>query len=184
MEALFLLGGEQRSERPLLGAASFYEYRRGRILRIEPATGRADVFHDHISPPEVRPDENPAILFKSGTVEGATLYACTQTEILIFALPDFRQTGYISHPCFNDLHHVRPTPQGTLLIANSGLDMVVEATLAGEIVREWSVLDEDPWDRFSREIDYRKVRSTKPHKAHPNHVFYVGDDIWVTRFEQ
>ena len=184
MQALYVVGGQQRKERPLLGGAGWYDYQRGRILRIDPAAGAAEIVHDYVSPPDVRPDENPTILFKSATVEGDTLYACTQTEILMLSLPSFELTGYVSHPCFNDLHHVRPTLHGTLLAANSGLDMVVEVTSDGRILREWNVLGEDPWERFSKDVDYRKVRSTKPHRAHPNYVFYVGDDIWVTRFEQ
>ena len=26
--------------------------------------------------------------------------------------------------------------------------------------------------------------STKPHLAHPNHVFHIGDEPWATRFQQ
>ena len=184
MQALYVVGGEQRKDRPLLGGASWYHYQQGRILRVDPGSGRATIVHEHVTPPEARPDEEPTILFKCGTIEGRTLYLCTQTEIVVLTLPTFALEAYVSHPCFNDLHHVRPTPQGTLLAANSGLDMVVEVTREGDVVREWSVLDEDPWARFSRDVDYRKIRSTKPHLAHPNYIFYVGDDIWVTRFEQ
>ena len=184
MQALYVVGGQQRKDRPLIGGGSWYQYRQGRILHVDPPTGRAKIVHEYVTPPEARPDEEPTILFKCGTIEGHTLYLCTQTEIVVLSLPSFTLESYVSHPCFNDLHHVRPTPKGTLLAANSGLDMVVEVTRSGEIVREWSVVDEDTWERFSRDVDYRKVRSTKPHKAHPNYIFYVGDDIWVTRFEQ
>ena len=43
---------------------------------------------------------------------------------------------------------------------------------------------EDPWARFDKATDYRLVKSTKPHLAHPNHVFYIGDEPWATRFQQ
>jgi hypothetical protein len=99
-------------------------------------------------------------------------------------VPAFRRVAYVSIPVFNDVHHVRPTQDGTLLVANSGLDMVLEVTLDGRVVRELPVLDEDPWSRFSRTVDYRKVRTTKPHHAHPNYVFCLGDEVWATRFEQ
>src|SRR6185503_17569531 len=33
-------------------------------------------------------------------------------------------------------------------------------------------------------IDYRKVATTKPHDAHPNYVFFLDGEPWVTRFEQ
>jgi hypothetical protein len=66
----------------------------------------------------------------------------------------------------------------------TGLDMVVEITTTGSLVREWSVLGEDPWARFSRETDYRKVPTTKPHLSHPNHVFVLDEEVWVTRLNQ
>jgi hypothetical protein len=65
--------------------------------------------------------------------------------------------------------------------------MVMEVTLDGRVVREWNVLEPgaSPWGgRFSPETDYRRVPTTKPHLAHPNHVFYLGDEPWVTRFAQ
>ena len=139
---------------------------------------------EYVSPPEVCPEDTPAILFKSGYVDGKTLYACTSTEVLIYELPSFRRTAYVSLPCFNDVHHVCPTGSGTLAVAVTGLDLVVEVTLNGEVVREWGVLEEDPWSRFSREIDYRKMPTTKPHRSHPNHVFQLGGELWVTRFVQ
>ncbi len=95
-----------------------------------------------------------------------------------------RPTGSVSLPCFNDVHHVRPSREGNLLVANSGLDMVLEVSTAGEILRVWNTLGDEPWSRFSPETDYRLVSSMKPHASHPNHLFYVGDDLWVTRFEQ
>jgi hypothetical protein len=71
---------------------------------------------------------------------------------------------------------------GNLLVANTGLDMVLLMTKGGCVLREWNVMGEDPWARFSKEIDYRKGIDTKPLAAHPNYVFCVEDDIWATRF--
>lgn len=61
--------------------------------------------------------------------------------------------------------------------------MVVEITPDGQVVNLWNVLGEDPWLRFDQDHDYRKV-STKPHRAHPNFVFYIGTELWATRFHQ
>jgi hypothetical protein len=185
MRNLYVTGGQQRVGRPLTASATdWYEYQQGMILEVTPETGAVRRRVEYISPPEACAEENPQILFKSGTVLEDRMYVCTQTEVLIYTLPEFRQAGYISLPCFNDLHHVRPTPSGTLLVANSGLDMVLELTPGGGVVNEWSVLGEVPWSRFSRAIDYRKGVSTKPHAAHPNYVFMVGDEVWATRFQQ
>jgi hypothetical protein len=185
MRSLYVTGGRQRAPRPI-GASSdaWYEYEAGLILEVVPETG--DVFRrvEYRSPPETCAAEDPQILFKSGTLRRNQLYVCTQTEVLIYTLPGFSQVGYLSLPCFNDLHHVRPTLNGTLLVANSGLDMVLELSLDGTVLREWSTLEEAPWAHFSRELDYRKGISTKPHRSHPNYVFTVGEEVWATRFQQ
>ena len=181
----YIVGGEQRSHRPLhAGNKEWYKYRKALILEVNPEKREVKTCVDYVSPSHTCADEEPAILFKSGTLVGNALYACTQTEVIVYRVPDFEQIHYVSLPHFNDLHHVRPTPAGNLLVVNTGLDMVMEITLEGEVLREWNVLGEEPWDRFSREVDYRKVPSTKPHLAHPNFSFYIGDEAWVTRFEQ
>lgn len=186
MNSMYVMGGQQPYERPLrAGANDWYKYEKGLIMQVFPETGEVKQVYEYVSPPEVvaEPNQEPAILFKSGTMVGNTIYACTQTEIMIFELPGFKRVKYITLPRFNDLHHVRPTPNGTLLVANTGLDMALEMTMDGEIVNEWNTLGEDPWGRFSRDIDYRKI-STKPHASHPNHVFILGEEFWATRFQQ
>lgn len=155
-----------------------------RLIELDPVKNESKPCVEYVSPPEVCPDELPAILFKSAALKGKSLYTCTSTEVLVYELPSFRLQHYISLPCFNDLHHVCPTPRGTLLVVVTGLDMVVEITTTGGVIREWSVLGEDPWARFSRQIDYRKVPTTKPHKSHPNHVFELDHEVWVTRLQQ
>lgn len=179
---LYVVGGE--SKKNAEDKDEWHRHKRGVIVRVSPQTNSAEMCVEYITPPEARPAEDPSILFKTGTLENGKLYVCTQTEVLIYALPHFEQIGYVSLPCFNDLHHVLPTPEGNMLVTVTGLDLVVEVTPQGEILREWGVLGQDPWSRFSREIDYRQVVTTKPHEAHPNHTFRVGEDIWVTRFEQ
>jgi hypothetical protein len=182
---LYVGGGQQRTLRGLTADMdSWYEYQKAVLLDIDTATGKANVALEYVSPADVSPAESPAILFKSGTLVGDRLYACTQTEVMVYSVPSFKRLTYISLPFFNDVHHVRPTPDGTLLVADTGLDMVVELTHAGDVVHMWNVLGEDPWARFSPDTDYRKVATTKPHLAHPNHVFYVGDEPWATRFQQ
>lgn len=183
---LYVAGGQQRGLRTMSDALAdhWYEYQKGVVLDLDTATRRASVPVEYVTPADACPAEAPAILFKSGTLVDERLYLCTQTEVLVYRLPDFSLESYVSLPMFNDVHHVRPTPAGNLLVANTGLDMVVEMTPAGEVVRLWNVLGEDPWARFSRDVDYRMVKTTKPHRAHPNHVFYIADEPWATRFEQ
>lgn len=184
MTDLYITGGRQSLSRPLLtGGQEWYCYEAGIILHVDTETGHVETCVEYVSPSGTCAPGDP-ILFKAGAVYDGRLYVCTQTEILIYALPEFKKVGYVSLPCFNDVHHVRPTPDGNLLVANSGLEMVLEIEPSGRLRREWNVLGEDPWERFSKETDYRQGVNLKPHRAHPNHVFYIGDDIWATRFEQ
>ncbi|MGZ5379881.1 MAG: hypothetical protein ACXWD8_18375 [Mycobacterium sp.] len=181
---LYAVGGRQREFRPLTAGEDWYEYQNGVVLDVDVAAGTARLALEYTSPPEVCPTEGATILFKSGSVSDDRIYLCTQTEVLVYRIPEFEPIAYVSLPVFNDLHHVVPTRHDTMVIANAGLDMVLEVTMDGTIVRQWNVLGRDPWDRFSPDVDYRRVRTTKPHLSHPNYVFLVGDDIWATRFEQ
>jgi len=183
---IYVVGGEQREPRGLsAGGRDWYRFKRAIILAVDLESGDAQLVAEHVTPADRCAPDDPAILFKSSSIRDDRLYACTQTEILVYQLPDFRLVEYLSLPFFNDLHHVIATDAGTLLVAISGLDLIVELALDGTVLREWSALpDEDPWGRFSRSIDYRVVASTKPHHAHPNHVFLLDGEPWATRFEQ
>ncbi len=154
------------------------------LVEIDPVTKGSRNCVEYDSPKETVPDELPAILFKSTTLRDNKLYACTSTEVMIYDLPSFRLATYISLPMFNDVHHVYPTLEGTLLVMVTGLDIVAEVSLDGKFLRHWDVMGEDTWNIFSRHTDYRKIPTTKPHRAHANHIFQLGDEIWVTRFHQ
>ena len=139
---------------------------------------------EYQSPPEVCPIQDGAILFKSATLKDRTLYVCTETEILIYEIPDFALVNYISLPIFNDLHHVMPSQSGSLFVACTGLDAVFELSELGEPIREWDLSGRGLWTRFDSKTDYRKIASTKPHLVHPNFVFLRDDEVWVTRLVQ
>jgi hypothetical protein len=180
---LYVVGGRQGTPRPLrAGNSKRNRSDEGVILRICPSTEKWNECASYTSPADVRSPENSVITFQAGTIKDDVLYVCTQTEVLLYKLPNFEQIGYLSLPFFNDLHHVHPTPAGTLLIANAGLEMVMEMTLSGQICNVWNVLGEQPW-QLSSETDFRKV-STKPHRSHPNYLFYIGSEPWTTRFHQ
>jgi hypothetical protein len=151
-------------------------------LDVDAHTGVCQSVIEYESPANVASHKRES-LFKTGAVERDRLYLCTQTEVMIYGLPSLELVQYISLPCFNDLHHVCPMPDGNLLVANTGLDMVLLMTTSGSVLREWSVQGGNAWTQFSKDIDYRCV-DTKPHAAHPNHVFCIGDEIWATRFHR
>jgi hypothetical protein len=183
VNGLYVVGARQR--KLLFKAEQEWNlYESALILRVDLKSEEVATCLQYVSPSEVRASEESSVVFKSGTLVGDTLFTCTSTEILIFKVPEFRRLAYISLPSFNDLHHVAPAYDGNLLVANTGLDMVLKLTQEGSILQEWCVMDEAPWSRFSRDIDYRKVDSTKPHQSHPNFVFELADKVWVTRFRQ
>jgi len=177
---VWVVGGEQRVsfvERP-----EWHRYETALVVRV--ADGRPERVLEYRSPREHCPDESPSHTFKAATFSGDTAYLCTQTEVLLCDLPSFRIRRVISHPCFNDLHHVLPGPDGTLYVAVTGLDAVARLAADGELLALVGTLGQDPWERFSPDVDYRKVPTTKPHHSHPNHLFFLGGRLWVTRFEQ
>jgi len=186
MGKLYVLGGRER--RPGTTEPTekdeWYLYKSALVLEVDTDSGTVRTSAEYQSPPEARAGKHPAAHFHSGVVIGNTLYTCTSTEVLIYQVPGFKQVGYISLPCFNDLHHVTVASDGNLLVVSTGLEMVVKISPEGAILAEWNVLGEDPWSRFSRAIDYRKVDTTKPHISHPNFVFELQGEVWVTRFHQ
>lgn len=183
MAGLYVLGARQR-KLLLKSEEEWNLYETALIVRLDTETREVRTCVEYQSPAQARANEHSSNVFKAGTLIGNTLYACTSTEVLIFTLPEFKQIGYVSLPCFNDVHHVTPSSDGNLLAASTGLDMVVKFTPEGKVLQQWNVLNEDPWSRFSQETDYRKVDSTKPHKSHPNFVFELDHQVWVTRFRQ
>jgi hypothetical protein len=179
--SIWVVGGEQRVQ--FYQLREWQQYKKALVVRVDP-DGRLERVLEYETPPEHCPDEIPSHTFKSATIEGDTAYLCTQTEVLVCDVPGFAVRRVISHPCFNDLHHVAPAPDGRLFVAVTGLDAVAELSPAGDLLRLVSVLDGSVWDRFSPDTDYRKVPTTKPHQAHPNYIFFLDGEPWVTRFQQ
>jgi hypothetical protein len=184
MEKLYVLGGKQRRALIKDPSQEWHWYETALILEVDTTSGKVRTCVEYKTPIEARASDSASINFHSGALVGDRLYTCTMTEVLIFKVPEFEQVGYVSMPCFNDLHHVVPTSDGNLFVVTTGLDMVVKVSPSGELLREWPVLQETPWSRFSRDTDYRKVETTKPHLSHPNFVFELDNEIWVTRFTQ
>lgn len=183
MSKIIVSGGKQRTR--TLGVKEWSQYEGGTVLVIDTDTQQVLHKHEYLSPEEYTPDTpDVSVLFKAATVVGNTLYACTQTEVIVYSLPEFKQLNHISSPCFNDVHHVTPTERNTLLVVSTGLDLIIEMDMQGNTVNEWFTVETSDWKRFDRSLDYRKIVTTKPHHSHPNFVFQYKDNIWVTRFEQ
>ena len=178
---LYVVGGRQRSDRSLLdNSDSWYGYGTGVILFVDGSSVVSA--KEYVSRPGTHgPDD--AILFKCASRHGDSLLCCTQTEVIEYAVPRFDERAYVSLPIFNDVHHAVRTPDDTFLVAVSGLELVVEIRRDGSIVREWNVAGEDTWAIHDRAVDYRQGVNTKPHHSHPNHLFFIDQEPFVTRFE-
>jgi hypothetical protein len=123
------------------------------------------------------------VLFKAGSWDGDRLLLCTGTEVLAVEPPSMRIAWHFSHPWMNDLHHVARV-DGALCVVDTGLDALLRVDPGSGAVELRSALAEDPWARFDRGLDYRRVPTTKPHRAHPNFVFRTEHGPWLTRFVQ
>jgi hypothetical protein len=179
-EAIWVVGGEQRGVPHWTREWKLYK----KALVAKVAGGGAEQVLAYETPPQHCADDTPSIVFKAASICGDRAYLCTQTEVLICDFPSFAIRNVISLPCFNDLHHVTVAPDGRLFVAVTGLDAVAELTPDGELLNLVSVTETRVWDRFSKTTDYRKIATTKPHLAHPNFVFFLDGEPWVTRFVQ
>ncbi len=137
----------------------------------------------YVTPPEARCPSGDNILFKSASVRGDRLTLVTETEVLSLEWPLLATRGTLSHPWMNDVHHALALGGGEHLVMSTGLDAVLRLDPSGAVTAHWYVGRGRVWDRFDPDKDYRKVRSTQPHHAHANHLALVGDDLWVTRFQ-
>ncbi len=181
---LLVVGGQQRNPAGMRELdQQWYGYGQGVVINV--ADGVPSLAHTYRSAPGTCGPGDPELL-KSSTLVGDRLYACTQTEAMVFSLPDFALLKHVSHPVLNDLHHIVPSDdEDTVFLAVSGQDMVMELGFDGEIRSCWGVDGSDPLSRIEPSRDYRLNTRLKPHRFHPNYLFYMPDGaLWVTRFEK
>ena len=182
MARYFLTGGRQRVS-TLFRREEWTSFDRAVLATLDDQTGKVEVVFQYEGPPERVPAVDPSHLFKSASWDGDRLLLCTQTEVLVFDPARGVVERTISHPCFNDVHHVARV-NGRIHVVSTGLDAVVVLDDEGEVASVQSVTGTPTWSRFDPAVDYRRVATTKPHQAHPNFVQEAHGRTWVTRFEQ
>src|SRR5580704_17480070 len=103
MEKLYVLGGRQRRALVKDPIKEWHWYEAALILEVDTRSGNVRTCVEYKSPAVARASESASINFHSGALIGDRLYTCTTTEVLIYSVPEFKQVGYISLPCFHDL---------------------------------------------------------------------------------
>lgn len=182
MPRYYLSGGRQRVSR-FVRREEWTSFESAVLLELDTDTGEARSILEYQGAADRVPETDPSHIFKTAAWDGDRLLLCTQTEVLVFDPRQCKIERTISHPCFNDVHHVARIG-GRLHVVSTGLDAVFVLDENDAICAEFSATDHDIWERFDRNTDYRRVATTKPHGAHPNFVFETEASAWVTRFEQ
>ena len=125
----------------------------------------------------------PATDLTAASLQGDELIVCSRTEVMIMQWPSLTLIKRIEHPWFNDLHHAIRI-NGHIYVAATGVDAILSFDSSGQLLSAEHAQALPLWHRRDPEVDYRQVASTKPHDSHPNFVFELDGNIWVTRFEQ
>jgi len=119
-----------------------------------------------------------------GCVVGDQLYVTTFSQVLKVDLRTFSVRPVVTSREYNDLHGVSFNGS-QYAVVNTGLDRI---HLLDGGFREIGTVDvgrlSGSTRRFANDIDYRNVKSTKPHYVHPNHCFWYEGRWWITRFMQ
>ena len=175
-------GGEQFSD--AVKRPEGAQFKSAKLLEVDFESRSINTLLDYEANGENYPDNIPNSIFVSATLKDGVLYLCTSTELFLYSYPELVLIKKASYPFFQNLHHAAPY-KDTIAVVSTGLDFVVlldKKTL--EPVDFKNALGKDPWHKHSKDIDYRKYVSLKPHESHPNYFFEINDEMWVTRFNQ
>ncbi|MBI5430588.1 MAG: hypothetical protein HY938_09045 [Nitrosomonadales bacterium] len=181
-EKLLITGGVLRENGFELGEGKYYGC--ASLLCLDTGSGTVDQLLAVHEGNENFPDVHPNLEFTVGDVEGDKLWLATDTEIRLYQYPSLALLKTFSHPCFHNIHAVAVRGD-ELYVTSTGLDMVVVLNKQdGSILKYLNAEGKLTWHRFSPDTDYRKLHSTRPHDSHPNYVFWIDDEPWVTRCTQ
>ncbi len=135
------------------------------------------------TPAEYCTDKQPSIGFTSFSVSDEYIYIGTTTEILKLNSKTYEIESILNDRLFNDVHHVKKV-NDKYYVVNTGMDALFEFDKDFNRVDIYNCLNKDPFYRFNENENLNKIASTKPHQCHPNHVFTINGEVWVTRFKQ
>jgi len=176
---LLITGATLRKQGYELGEGKYYD--KAVLLSLNLDTGYFKELLSISTGNQNTPDSNPNLEFTIGDIEPNNLWLTTDTEIRLYSYPELNVLKVFSHPCFHNIHSLAVRGE-QLYITSTGLDMVVILDKnTGEIIDRINTEYKPVWHRFSADIDYRKLHSTRPHDSHPNYIFWLDNQPWVTR---
>jgi len=180
--SLLISGGQQRINYPDLEDGQYYGS--ARLLLLDLISGKTKVLLDFSEGNNHYPKNYPNLQFTAGHTEETFIWLPTDTEIRIYKYPEMLLERIISHPFFNNIHSVT-LHKDKIYVTSTGLDMVaILDKKSGAALKLINVEGKDPWHRFSKDVDYRLIHSTRPHQGHPNYIFFIEGKPWVTRCTQ
>ena len=182
MSNLLITGGKLRENGFELGEGKYYGC--AKLLKVNTTNGQIEELLSVSNGNENFPDIHPNLEFTAGDIEGNNLWLSTDTEIRCYSYPGLELLKIYSHPCFHNIHSVAVHGE-KLFVTSTGLDMVVILDKKnGSIISYHNAEGKDTWHRFDSGFDYRKIHSTRPHDCHPNYVFWINGEPWITRCTQ
>ena len=179
---LLITGGVLRPNGYDLGEGKYYGC--AKLLHVNTSTTQIKELLSVSEGTDNFPEVYPNLEFTVGDIEADKLWLAMDTEIRLYQYPQLSLLKTFSHPCFHNIHSVA-VHEDELYVTSTGIDLVVVLDkVNGNIKRLFNVEGKPIWHRYSETTDYRKVHSTRPHDSHPNYVFWLDNQPWVTRCTQ
>lgn len=179
---LLVTGGVLRPDGYNLGEGKYYGC--AKLVHINIKTGQFSELLSVADGTHNFPDEHPNLEFTVGAVDKDNLWLAMDTEIRLYTYPQLQLIKTFSHPCFHNIHSVA-IHDDELYVTSTGIDLVLVLDKYNGAIKQYFNVEGKPiWHRYSQTTDYRKVHSTRPHDSHPNYVFWIDEQPWVTRCTQ
>jgi len=182
VKKLLITGGLLRDSGFDLGEGRYYG--EAILISLDLETGDIKTVVSLSEVSENYPKEYPNLQFTAACIDEDVIWLPTDTEIRKYSLRDFSHLDTYSYSCFQNVHSVA-VHNDNLFITSTGLDMVVVLDkITGDLLDQVNAEGKPLWHRFDKYTDYRLTHSTKPHDCHPNFVFWINEEPWVTRCTQ
>ncbi len=178
---LVISGAIERKNGFELGEGKYYG--EAKLLKLNLETGQIETILKKSEGGQNYPAETPNLQYTACCLVDDILWLPTDTEVYKLHYPSLEVLTVISHPFFHNIHSVNVYDE-KVYVSSTGLDLVAVFDYEGNLLERLNTEGKELWHRFSEDVDYRLVYSTRPHDSHPNFVFMLDGQPWVTRCRQ